>query len=67
MANTAKLVLACDPLKKERAWFCNINDQPEGKNCHWIPYSSIKDWNPATKEIKIEIWMLKQKGIKFKV
>lgn len=63
ITNSAKLKLTAFPLKGERAWRIDVKDQGQ----HYIPYKCILGWDPATMEIKVETWMLKQKNIKFKL
>lgn len=62
-SNSAKIVLTEQPTRKEKAWEIKVKDQ----GTYWVPFTCIKDYKPATLEILIETWMLKQKGIKFKV
>lgn len=65
MADTvAKLVLEYDPRKESRAWLIKITGEEKE---HWMPYSCITAYLPATKEISIKVWILKQKNIKFKL
>lgn len=60
----ARLKLEYGPLKKERAWLVKLTTEQKE---HWIPYTCITAYTPATKEISIQTWILKQKNIKFKV
>jgi hypothetical protein len=62
MSTVAKLTLIEIPTQQPKAWYINIKDQ--GK--HWVPYSCIKSYLPATKEITIQTWILREKGIKYK-
>lgn len=61
--SAAKFKLITDPIKTSKAWLCNI----EGVGSNWIPFTFIKAWSPATKEIKIDTFILRQKGIKYKL
>lgn len=62
MSTVAKFILTELPTKQPLAWKIDIPDQ----GAFWLPYSTITAWNPATKEITIRTWILKQKGIKYK-
>lgn len=65
MANTiAKMELQYEPTKGTRAWLCKFVDHPIEV---WLPYSTITAWQPATKQMNVQAWILKQKGIKYKV
>lgn len=63
MNTVAKLKLTELPTQKPLAWKLAIKDHHEQV---WIPYSCIKGWIPATNEITIQTWILRQKGIKYK-
>ncbi len=59
---SAKLTLDVQPAKTEKAWMITVS----GK-VHWIPYTFVKEYNPATKEIQIDVFILDQKGIKYRI
>lgn len=61
--SVAKLKLVSQVTKTDKAWLINIEDQGE----HWIPFVFIKEYKPWIHEIKIDTYILEQKGIKFKV
>lgn len=63
MSTVAKLILTDIPTQKPLAWKIKIKDHPVEV---WIPYSCIKAYLPATKEITIQTWILREKGIKYK-
>lgn len=62
LPSSAKIIIELQPQKSSKAWELKI----DGKY-HWIPFSCINAYNPVTMEISIGTWILKQKGIKFKV
>lgn len=62
--SVAKFTLDYDPRKTTKAWLIKL---PAEEKEHWVPYSCIKEYLPATRSIKIQTWILKQKNIKFKL
>lgn len=60
---SAKIKLKHDPLRKSKSWLITLEDGSE----HWVPYSTITGYTPATKEIKIKTFMLKLKKIPYKL
>lgn len=61
--HSAKLTLDKLPKKVGRAWCVNIANQGE----YWIPDTFVKEFDPVTRIIMVDTWILDQKGIKYKV
>jgi hypothetical protein len=68
MANTGKPTTAKITIAEIRreTELSKLIVMPDGGE-HWIPKASIWGWNPATKQMEVNTFMLQGKGIKFKL
>lgn len=57
------IVLKDQPDRYEKSWRIRLDDSRE----MYLPLSTIHGYEPATRKLRVEVWMLKQKAIKYKL